>query len=452
MHPRKARNRRWDPQKVGYFLFLKVVVVVVVVGSGFLGKLKAVGPGLELGLGSGDFGIFEALFPRLELGLELGGTGILEPLETRLLLALVGVGVFFWHAESLGALSLLLLLVFGQAEAPRALGLLVFDTLGLLFDLGCCGGFFGRRLFGRGLVGRRLVGGGLVARGLVSRGLFGWRVFLGGGLTTLNVAHSDAYLSKSELFLVERQLQAVDELGLEAVRRLPAPLELGAQVGYLHGLGRERRRHGAEVRVSTSVNSNGFAEQNKMQRLALRLVPARRALADYVMKVPAMGDSITEGTIASWEKAVGDAVAADDVVATIETDKVAVEVRAEVGGSIVHMFAQVNDTVEVGKPLLKLDTDAAVPAAAPAAAPAAQPEVVAAAPPKRAHVPLIKFLGKRSLVKRPDPPAPVVPPPRVPASSPDAKDVLAVGAFFGRPLLTEAEIDAVQSGGATLLG
>lgn len=208
--------------------------------------------------------------------------------------------------------------------------------------------------------------------------------------------------------------------------------------------------------TSTSVSSNGFREQNNMHRFALRLVPARRALADYVMKVPAMGDSITEGTIVSWEKAVGDAVATDDVVATIETDKVAVEVRAEVGGSIVQTFAQVNDTVEVGKPLLKLDTDAvAADPAAPPLAPVETVVVAAEAPKKRAHVPLIKFLGKRSLLKHPDPPAPspsVVLPPPMPASSPDAKDILAVGAFFGRPLLTDAEIDAVQSGGATLLG
>ena len=47
-----------------------------------------------------------------------------------------------------------------------------------------------------------------------------------------------------------------------------------------------------------------------------------------------MGDSITEGTIASIEKNVGDGVAVDEVVATIDTDKVSVEVRSDVAGVV----------------------------------------------------------------------------------------------------------------------
>jgi len=82
-----------------------------------------------------------------------------------------------------------------------------------------------------------------------------------------------------------------------------------------------------------------------------------------------MGDSIVEGTLATWEKAVGETVAADEVVATIETDKVAVDVRAEAAGVIVERYAevrrrchlphktdsvsQVDDTVQVGADLLK---------------------------------------------------------------------------------------------------
>lgn len=49
-----------------------------------------------------------------------------------------------------------------------------------------------------------------------------------------------------------------------------------------------------------------------------------------------MGDSITEGTIRSWEKKVGEAVALDDVVVVIETDKVSVDIRASNSGVLVE--------------------------------------------------------------------------------------------------------------------
>ena len=61
--------------------------------------------------------------------------------------------------------------------------------------------------------------------------------------------------------------------------------------------------------------------------------------AKVVIEVPSMGDSITEGTLVSLEKSVGDAVAQDDVVAVIETDKVNVEVRAPYAGVLTAVLA-----------------------------------------------------------------------------------------------------------------
>ena len=56
-----------------------------------------------------------------------------------------------------------------------------------------------------------------------------------------------------------------------------------------------------------------------------------RAFSDEIkMPVPNMGDSITEGTIVEWAKKEGDYVAVDDIIVLIETDKVSVDVRAEV--------------------------------------------------------------------------------------------------------------------------
>jgi len=108
-----------------------------------------------------------------------------------------------------------------------------------------------------------------------------------------------------------------------------------------------------------------------------------------------MGDSITEGTIVDIPVAPGDYVNVDDVVLVLETDKVSVDIRAPEGGAVVEIMGEVDDVVEVGSPLYRLDTDAAPggettatkfvvdapppPAAAPSAATAEQPAAAAAA-------------------------------------------------------------------------
>ena len=66
------------------------------------------------------------------------------------------------------------------------------------------------------------------------------------------------------------------------------------------------------------------------------------------VKVPALGESITEGTLAEWLKKPGDAVAADEPIASLETDKVAVEVPSPVAGVMGAHAVEVGATVEVG--------------------------------------------------------------------------------------------------------
>lgn len=77
-----------------------------------------------------------------------------------------------------------------------------------------------------------------------------------------------------------------------------------------------------------------------------------------IIEVPGMGDSITEGTIVDLPVAPGDYVQADDVVVVLETDKVSVDVRAPEAGAIVEILGEVDDVVEVGSPLFRMDTDA----------------------------------------------------------------------------------------------
>jgi len=74
-----------------------------------------------------------------------------------------------------------------------------------------------------------------------------------------------------------------------------------------------------------------------------------------------MGDSITEGTIVDMPLAPGDYVQVDDVVVVLETDKVSVDVRAPAAGALVEILGEVDDVVEVGSPLFRIDTDADAP-------------------------------------------------------------------------------------------
>ena len=92
------------------------------------------------------------------------------------------------------------------------------------------------------------------------------------------------------------------------------------------------------------------------------------------IRVPQMGESVTEATILRWLKKEGDTVAAGDPVAELETDKVNVEVPADAPGVIQSFAHAEGDTVAVGDVLAVLGDAAAVPAApaAPIAAPAAE--------------------------------------------------------------------------------
>jgi len=92
------------------------------------------------------------------------------------------------------------------------------------------------------------------------------------------------------------------------------------------------------------------------------------------------GESITEGTIMEWRKQVGDFAAKGDILAVIETDKVTIEVKAEVSGTIKEILAAADETVEKGAKLVKIQEGGSPGGAAPAAsAPAAAPAAAAPA-------------------------------------------------------------------------
>ncbi len=107
--------------------------------------------------------------------------------------------------------------------------------------------------------------------------------------------------------------------------------------------------------------------------------------------IPALGESITEATVGQWLKQPGDAVAADEPIVSLETDKVAVEVPSPVAGTMGEQLFKVGDNVAVGARIAIIEAGGAVAAAAPKAptAPAAAAAPVAAPAPAPAPAPAV---------------------------------------------------------------
>jgi 2-oxoglutarate dehydrogenase E2 component (dihydrolipoamide succinyltransferase) len=117
-------------------------------------------------------------------------------------------------------------------------------------------------------------------------------------------------------------------------------------------------------------------------------------MAIVEVKVPQLSESVAEATLLTWKKKAGEAVAIDEILIEIETDKVVLEVPAPAAGVLVELVQADGATVAAEQLIARIDTAAvagvAAPAAAPspaaAAAPAAAPAVAAAASQSKAGV------------------------------------------------------------------
>ncbi|HWN37067.1 MAG TPA: dihydrolipoamide acetyltransferase family protein [Gammaproteobacteria bacterium] len=92
--------------------------------------------------------------------------------------------------------------------------------------------------------------------------------------------------------------------------------------------------------------------------------------------MPQLGETVTEGTVASWKKKVGDKVAADEIILDIETDKVSMEIPSPGDGFITQILVPQGTTVAVGTVLAVVESSMSAAASAPA--PAAKPAAAAA--------------------------------------------------------------------------
>lgn len=96
------------------------------------------------------------------------------------------------------------------------------------------------------------------------------------------------------------------------------------------------------------------------------------------VKVPMLSESVSEGTLLEWKKKVGEAVARDEILIDIETDKVVLEVPSPQAGVLVEIIAQNGETVAAEQVLARIDTAATASASASAETPAAAPAPEAA--------------------------------------------------------------------------
>ena len=121
------------------------------------------------------------------------------------------------------------------------------------------------------------------------------------------------------------------------------------------------------------------------------------------VQVPQLSESVAEGTLATWKKKIGDAIARDEILVDIETDKVVLEVPSPGAGVLVEIVKADGETVVSGELIARIDTAAKAGAAAPAveapkaAAPVAAPVAAAAAPAGTASPSARKILDEKGI-------------------------------------------------------
>ncbi len=123
--------------------------------------------------------------------------------------------------------------------------------------------------------------------------------------------------------------------------------------------------------VLAEVDTNGAAP-------AAPAAPEAQETKTVDLVLPAMGDSVQEGTILEWHKAVGDTVAVDETVVEVSTDKIDAEVPSPVAGTITEILAEPDQTVAIGAVMARIASgdvsDAGPGEAGSSAPPAAAPE------------------------------------------------------------------------------
>jgi 2-oxoglutarate dehydrogenase E2 component (dihydrolipoamide succinyltransferase) len=107
---------------------------------------------------------------------------------------------------------------------------------------------------------------------------------------------------------------------------------------------------------------------------------AETKMAKVDVNVPQLSESVAEATLLQWKKKPGDAVAMDEILIEVETDKVVLEVPAPAAGVLAEVIRPDGSTVAAGELIARIDSEATAAASAPVASPAPAPKAAAPAP------------------------------------------------------------------------
>ena len=176
--------------------------------------------------------------------------------------------------------------------------------------------------------------------------------------------------------------------------------------------------------------------------------------------LPALGESVTEGTVTRWLKKVGETVAVDEPLVEVSTDKVDTEIPSPVAGIIEQILVQEDETVQVGAVLVIIG-DGSGSGAAPAA-PAVEPVAEVSAPAPVVEAPVVEApvvaapIVSAPVVSAPIVTAPVVAAPPAPVAAPVAPSAPVSDAGYVTPLVrklaAESGIDLTQVAGTGVGG
>jgi pyruvate dehydrogenase E2 component (dihydrolipoamide acetyltransferase) len=225
------------------------------------------------------------------------------------------------------------------------------------------------------------------------------------GVLSKIVAHED------DTVAVGGELAVISEAG-EAAPAAPAPAEQPAPAPQA-----------SPAPAAAPPPAAAPAPAAQVSAPAAPPAPAADAGAATAVLMPELGESVTEGTVTRWLKKVGDAVAVDEPLVEVSTDKVDTEIPSPTAGTLLSITAEEDVTVPVGGELGRIGAAGAAPKAAPAPAPAPAPQI---APPPPAPAPAAPAPAPT--------PAPPAPTPAPAAPTPPATPAPAAG--DGAPYVT----------------
>ncbi|MGY2900509.1 2-oxoisovalerate dehydrogenase E2 component (dihydrolipoyl transacylase) [Curtobacterium sp. PvP017] len=182
------------------------------------------------------------------------------------------------------------------------------------------------------------------------------------------------------------------------------------------------------------------------------------AVAEFPL--PDVGEGLTEAEIVQWRVAIGDEITVDQVLVEIETAKSLVELPSPFAGTVTGLLVSEGDTVEVGKPIIRVESDASVASGAPVTAPPAQsggPAPVGDSVPTSpavAPTPPVAPAPAAPVVQTPPAPAPAAAPVSpAPTPAPAAAAPVAPSAAPVQPVADGASVVGTdESSGAVLVG